>query len=588
MTVQCWVDVEDGITGARLGSGPIRSVVGWNSTSQLSKSGTFRLTVAAGDARAALLAPKRVVRCYAMIGDTVTEIGAGIIDVIRWAGNLQLEVTGSDLLAELRYRSVHDLSMYTETKHTPMKVFSYSSGVWHDLVAAYDGNKTFGAANRVSFNLGATNDFLYVGYSTRFNVIYTYQDAGAPGTIWNVVPGELNYGYSDGAGNWPEFDIVDDTQIVGGVPWEHSLVLVNPETDVDRRNHVLFQRNGNWAQESVNGVTAYWIRVDPTADLDEVSIVEFVLGKRTNLATDVSTVMAYAPAAWAGWASATDNVHIFDRTTEGTYAAWAGELVLNALTKIAERSGENFRLGAGRTLHWLRKSANYADSGIRAVRNTGSVRQANNSKVCQIVSLQKTRDTNDLITRIYPFGAGNGKARVSLVNTTLTMPAGYVMSTTNNYIRNATAETTYGQIERIMAFKDIRSTDDLTFDAAEVCNQLAQLALNYLQRHCTINSFYRLTVTGLHQILQVGTTIRVIYREVNDGIITLDVDEDMIILSETHAFSAGEAYTVSLDVGTTDTWPASDTEIIANMIEHGTVYESHPQPVDSNMIKTVV
>jgi hypothetical protein len=585
--VTCWVNVEDS-AGARLGDGPLVHVVSWGSTAELSKAGTFALVVAAADPRAALLQSKRVVRCYALVSGAIAEIGAGIIDAIRWDGGLLLEVTGSDLLAELRYRSVHDLSVVTETTHVPTKVFSYSSSTWTDLVAAYDGNKTFGAANRVSFTLGdPTNSYLFVGYSAPFNVLYTYQDAGAPGTLWNTVAADLNYGYSDGAGNWPEFDIVDDTQIVGGVPWAHDLVLVNPETDPDRRNHVLFQRNANWVAETVNGVSAYWVRVDPTAGLNTVSVVEFVIGVRSNRADDIGAVMAFAPATWASWAAGADGLTIFDRTTAGTYAAFAGELVLNALTKIAERAGENFRLGAGRTLHWLRTGAGYTASGVRAVMHTGSIRQESNLVACQIVALEETRDTNDLITRIYPFGAGNGKARVSLVNATLTMPAGYVMSTANNYIRNATAETAYGQIERIVAFKDVRSTDDMTFDSVEVCNQLAQLTLNYLQRNSAVNRFYRLAVTGLHHVIQVGTTIRVIYREVHDGVVTVDIDEDLIVLAETHTFAAGEAYTVAMDVGTTDTWPATDAEMIAEMIEQGTVYESHPQAVDSAMIKTV-
>jgi hypothetical protein len=589
--VACWVNVESG-AGARLGDGPIVHVVNWTSTALLSKAGTFSLVVAAGDPRAALLQPKRVVRCFALVNGALAEIGAGIIDTIRWDGATLLEVTGSDLLAELRYRSVHDLNLVDETQHTPAKVFSYVQvgSVWTDMVAAYDGVKVFGVANRVSFDLNTFGDFLYIGYSAPFNVLYTYQDLGAGGTTFNAVPSDLNYGYSDGAGHWPELKIVSDTQIVGGVPWPASLANRNPITDLAHPNTVLFQRNSNWHTETVNGVAnLYWIRVDPTANLGAVSIVEFEIGKRFNLAADVGAVMAYAPAAWASWAAGADGVTVFNRTTEGTYAAFAGELVLNALTKIAERAGENFRLGAGRTLHWLHTATGYAASGARAVMHTGSVRQDANAAICQIVALEETRDTNDLVTRVYPFGAGNGKARVTMVNATLAMPsADYVMDTANNYIRRVSAETTYGQIERIMAFSDVRSTDDAAFDGVEVCNQLAQLTLNWLQRNSEINYFYRLQVTGLHQVLKVGTTIRVIYREVHDGVVTVDIDDDLIILSETHTFAAGEAYTVAMDVGTTDTWPATDTEIIADMIENGTVYESHPQAVDSAMIKTVV
>lgn len=589
-THSCWVDVENG-AGVKYGDGPIFNVINWQSTAQLSKAGTFTLSVPASDQRAALLIPKRVVRCYAMVGGAATEIGAGIIDGVRWDGANTLVVSGSDLLAELRYRSVHELNLVTETRYTPTKVFSYSGSTWTDMVAAYDGVATFGVGNRVSFDLGAIDDFLYIGYSAPFNVVYTYQDAGASSTIWNTVASDLNYGYSDGAGGWPELKVVSDTQIVGGVPWPASLVTVDPVASGD--NVVLFQRNANWQAETVNGVSAYWIRVDPTENIQEVSIVEFVVGVRSNLLADVAAIMDYAPTAWADWDADADSTTIFDATAEGTYAAFAGELVLSALVKIAKRAGESFRLGAGRTLHWLHTSGNaFASSGMRAIGSNGSSGFDLDAYTCHIVSIEETRDTSDLITRIYPFGSGNGKARVTLVNATLAMPTGYSMDAANNYIKRDTAspaagESLYGQIERIMAFKDIRPTDDLTFDSVDVCNQLASLTLNYLERHCTVNYFYRLTVTGLSAILRVGETIRVVYREVHDGVLAVNIDADLIILSETHTFSARGLYTVSMSVGTTDAWPASDAEIIADMIEQGVIYESHPQAIASGMVKAL-
>jgi hypothetical protein len=201
-------------------------------------------------------------------------------------------------------------------------------------------------------------------------------------------------------------------------------------------------------------------------------------------------------------------------------------------------------------------------------------------------------DTYDLVTRIYPYGAGNGAARVSLVNATLTMPTDYTMvAGTANYIQSNGTVTAgqgtanYGVIERVLSFKDARSVTDQTYDTEEACNELAQLALNWLQRHDGIKEYYRLTVVGLSRVLQVGTTIRVIYRETMNGVVTLDIDGNYLILSETHAYSGGRLYTVSLDIGETDAWPATDEEVIADMIEQGTIYEAHPQPVAADMIR---
>ena len=573
--VTCWINVEDG-SGNKLGDGPLRQIVSWSSTSQLSQAGTFAATVAAADPRCTLLQPKRVLRCYALFRGVVTEIGAGIIDQIDWSGGDTVVVTGSDLLIELTYRSVRDLKLYTETTHVPTKVLWWDGATYHDLPDCYDGVFT----NSDSFNLAATNSFLYIGYSAPFNILYAHQGVTGP----NTVPSTLNYGYSDGAGNWPELDVVSDTQIVGGVPWPASLSGNDPPND--GTGTVLFQRNANWAAETVNGVSAYWVRVDPSEDIDSVTIEEFVIGTRSALAADVAAVMAFAPSpAWDDWADDADSLTIFDSTTDGTYAVFAGESVLNALIKLADRADENFRLGPGRALHWLRS---YNDSGVRAVRPTGNERLDANSLVCQVVSLDQIYQTSELVTRVYPYGAGNGAARVSLINATLAMPSGYSMSTVDNYIENTTAAATYGQIERVLAFKDVRSTDDLTYDTVEVCDELAQLALTHLQKNSAVQEYYRLSVAGLHELLQVGTTVRLIWREVHDGVVTKDIDGDYIILGVTHTFAAGQLFTASLDVATVDQWPVGDDETLANTVEDGIIYEAHGQPIMASMVRGLV
>ena len=412
--VACWVDIYDPNTNAKLGAGPVRHIIHAEVTAALSKAGSFTLTVAAADPRAAELQPKRVVRIYTQFDGVMTEIGAGIIDNVRWDGTLQVEVTGSDLMAELRYRSVHDLPLYTETQHAPTKVWFYNESdapVWVDKTLTYDGTRSGSPHDHIA--LHANDSFLYIGFSAPFNVLYTYQYSPAAGHF-NAVSAELHYGYSDGAAGWPHLDVVTDTQIVDGVPWPASLGDHDPlaEQVGYQTNTALFQRNANWKLETVNGVSAYWLRIDPSAHLGSVGFREFVIGVRANRVEDVAAIMAYAPNAWSvgdAWiyTGAGAGTTIFHSSTEGTYATFAGETVLNALIKIAERAGEAFRVGANRTLHWLRNlnpgstgPASYTPSGIRAVQHTGSPTQDDNLLTCQIVALEKTRDTNDLITRI--------------------------------------------------------------------------------------------------------------------------------------------------------------------------------------------
>ncbi len=581
----CWIVVEDN-NGTALGDGPIFRVLSWSSTAQLSKAGRINFSVAANDPRASLLAAKRVVRCYALVNNAVTEIGAGIVDKLQWVVGQDatvIQVTGDDLLRELSYRSVRDLTIYDETNYRPTRVFVQSGTAYLDVPDTYDGYYNNGGsvpATADSIDLGAQDSFLLIGHSSKFNTVWSFQGTASDGggTYYNTFPARMNYGYSAATG-WPEFDTVVDNSIVDGVPWPASLAGGSADT--------VFQRNAAWTQETVNGQAAYWVRFDPDADLQNVRMEEFVIGVRTPKVQDIPSIMAYAPLpAWSDWDAGTVTAGVDATTTNGTYAVFAGESVLSALTKVAKRSGENFRLGPNRQLQWLRSVT--SSSGVLAVRNTGNIRQNSNTTVCVITALERIEDTYDLITRIYPYGAGMGKARVSLIHATTTMPSGYTLDRTNNYIEATAGTASYGVIERVLAFKDARSVTDQTYDTEEACDELKQLALNYLQRRDSIKQYYRLTVTDLNQLLQVGTTIRVIWQEAYNGVATLDIDGEYIILSETHAFSNGRVYTVALDVGETDSWPATDEEVIADMIEQGVIYEAHPQPIDAEMVRGVI
>ena len=588
--IGCWIDVETA-AGVPVGDGPIRHVVSWSSTAQLSKAGDFSLTVAAADPRAALLQSKRIVRCWAIIAGAATEIGAGIVDSIRWtAGGLHLQATGSDLLAELRYRSVRDLEIYDETLAQPTKVYLSLADPpeYTDLADTYDGD--LDTADDI--DLTSSDGFIFIGYSAPFTVLYTFQGIGG-----NTVASSLRYRYSVSPFDWDleSADVpmlAEDTNSVDGVPFPVLAAVNNPP--VDKTRTLLIRLPKDWGAYTVNGTSAYWIRLDPGSNIDSIPVREFAIGLRETSTTDVSRIMALAPTLWTAgneWKADVDNVTIFEDTAAGSYAVFAGELVLAALVKLARRSGESFRIGAGRRLHWLHSTgiaSSFADSGVRAVRNTGSGRQMDNPLICLIVSLEEMRDTNDLITRIYPYGAGNGKARVSLINSTKTAAfaaLGYTLNVANNYIESDAGVTAYGRIERVMGFKDIRATDDLTFDSPEVCDQLALATLEFLKRHSVAQRFYRLEVVGAPKLLQVGTRIRVTYREVHDRRITMNINEDFIILSATSTFAAGRVHTTMLEIGTTDALPATDAEAIADVIEAGTVYQSHSQYIGALMVQ---
>ena len=588
--VACWIEIES-TDGTKYGA--IQHVIGWTSTAELSKAGKINFSVAATDPKAKIIQPKRVARCYAIIDDAITEIGAGIIDRVQYQIGINastISCAGDDLLRELTYRSVHELQVYVETKAMPTKVWQFDGpSTYDDLTLTYDGTAPDGnQTTHEAFDLAATDSFLFIGYSEPFNVIYTVMGSD----YYNLVESSMGYGYSTGIDpddDWVQFRALDDEVVdVDGIPWNAALIGGTAAT--------LFERPGTaWISQTINSTDAYWVRIDPSANVAPVDIKTWVLGIRGPSPTDVADVMAFAPSpAWDNWDAGTVTAGVYASTTDGVYASFSGETVLSALTKIAQRSGENFRLGPSRQLHWLRTLD--ADSGVTAVTGGSSIAINDNPNVCSIVSAEKIYDTYDLVTRVYPYGAGNGKARVTLINADFAVGAGYAINTAENYIESQSGTTDYGAragtaeygvIERVIAFKDARSISDTLSDTAEACNELAKLAYNWLRRHDHIAEYYKLSLVGCDQILQVGTTIRVEHREIRNGLIALQISGSYIILSASHTFSNGRIYTASIDIGTNDSVPATDNEIMASLIEQGTIYEAHPQPIDANTVRVI-
>lgn len=111
-----WIAVETA-AGDTVGDGPIITAVSWRNVSRLDRAGEFSFEMPASDPRSALLAAKRIVRCYGQMvaGEAITELGAGVIDSItvrpQKDGSAMLAVAGGDLLRELTYRSVGFLSL---------------------------------------------------------------------------------------------------------------------------------------------------------------------------------------------------------------------------------------------------------------------------------------------------------------------------------------------------------------------------------------------------------------------------------------------------------------------------------------------
>ena len=112
--LEFYVDIENN-AGVKQGSGPLTSVSSWKYTARMDAAGDFSCTFAATDSVAEEVVIKRVLRAWANLDGVWTEVGAGIVDNIERRvqpdGTVIMTASGQDLLRELTYRSVKNLTL---------------------------------------------------------------------------------------------------------------------------------------------------------------------------------------------------------------------------------------------------------------------------------------------------------------------------------------------------------------------------------------------------------------------------------------------------------------------------------------------
>lgn len=280
-------------------------------------------------------------------------------------------------------------------------------------------------------------------------------------------------------------------------------------------------------------------------------------------------VMTLAPAGWI----------INNGTTlTNVYAGYDGETVLNALIGIGEHIGEHWRLGSGRIVDWIGPASTFVASGVRAVQHINNPVAAETAdEIALITSLEEVSDAADLITRVIPRGSGNGGVALTLAHVTDAAPTGYTLSTAGNYIKRDASESSYGRIERVLDFKNIGPLSNTTADIQAAANMLMQASVEHLRRYGTPQKFYKVGLAKVGQMLQPGTTLRVVYRSILDGVVKYDLDGTYIILEAEHAITPEGVSTTSVMISTIDRMPMTDSDYLARQAMTAKVLSAHQQ-----------
>lgn len=317
---------------------------------------------------------------------------------------------------------------------------------------------------------------------------------------------------------------------------------------------------------------------DMLGELAETALVSFEVGTPTPTTNIVNGLFVSVTArdgavVWSGRSIAGS---INPQTERAVVLSAAGETALGILVKTAEHIGESFRCfrDGQRRLTWLGSLT--PSSGVRAVGYAGEPTEGlDNPNLCYIQQFGVETDGYELLTRITPYGSGQGAARMTIYNHTATQPAGY--STILREIVHLGREAELGKkISKCVQFKDIRplSGTDTDAEIANAKNQLYYAGVEYLKRAIDPDAVttYRLSVSHVPDSLDVGTTIKVIYQDD-----VYKINANLVVMEIRSRYGAGGAESYELVVSPIVRKPVSDGNLIADGLEESRIFSAHPQ-----------
>jgi hypothetical protein len=301
----------------------------------------------------------------------------------------------------------------------------------------------------------------------------------------------------------------------------------------------------------------------------------------TTAITGALSQMASPQSSWTATVSVSSGYNTL-------YGRWSYENVLQAIIKLAELTNSSFVLSSfpsysGTDFRNIKFQDGFRNTNIRAVQIDGNSDVAPDTVIIKNVSVAQSRQ--NFVTRVIPFGAGNGDSKITMLPSTLTPSAGYAIVTSNpagqyKGIRNTSNETTYGVHTHVVEWPEIAPESNSTTALEKAADQLFYLADAYLRKNETVIKHYDVELakslitvqvgsTAVYDLLQPLHTIRVQY---SDSEQSIDIDESLNIIEATHLFDADGLQTTRLLVGNVAEYPVTDTEATVERLSNAEAF----------------
>ena len=213
-----------------------------------------------------------------------------------------------------------------------------------------------------------------------------------------------------------------------------------------------------------------------------------------------------------------------------------------------------------------------------------------------ITQITRTRAGGEVSNRIYPVGAGIGETKLDLRYSNRTTP--YTVQSTSivsgaataYYIEDSTSITSYGLVERVVAWNEIRPITNSAADLQNAGNALYDIASAYLLKYRNESDAYTLTAVDVPATLRVGDLVRVQYNGVaeleNGRVGWLNVASNFFVTEITRSFDdRGEAQT-TFSIAANGEAVIGDTEVLYDILADVQTLKLRTQPTQTYLSRS--
>jgi hypothetical protein len=354
------IDVYSGTT--KVGSGPITTATGWRQTARLDRVGEFAFTCSASDPQAAQLVNRRTVYAY----ESGALIGGGIIDNIQKAvggdGVPMVQVSGPDLAVELTWCRTGEVSISTQGWQRATSISTVLVSGWNGggksataFPGAYDGSTaTWGRLDLYepdgappTTDVEPWHKWFYIGGASPFSQISFNCGLDTTGPSTGYPGGRLALGtlqYLDSVG-WVSATVGTDGTSTGTNSFVQSGTITWTAST-----------GGTMHQTTELGTAAYHLRGHLPNNADGLMWYEVQTYGPAPTANALHCIASALPASSNGYVgtwSFASSAGSTNTTSTGVYDTLYEENCFEALTKVAEMTGEHFYCTPGRKIVWI-------------------------------------------------------------------------------------------------------------------------------------------------------------------------------------------------------------------------------------------